>query len=105
MKHRPIFRTCQPEITILASILVPPLDPSEQNLVEEFEEYAVGLSEWVGLVALNSSRTQASDSIDAYLSRYEVPSRDLARETNLIRVRWNGLLPNKWITHVLLECL
>lgn len=102
------MKTCRPQIAELASILVSPLGPparGPKSLPDGFEEYAVELSEWVGLLALDSPRVQAFDSIDAYLSRYEVPSHKHAQETNLVRVRWRGLLPTKWITRLFLECM
>lgn len=107
-KHHPIVRTCAPQITRLASILVPPLAPPEQDTAshrEDFEEYAVDISEWLGLLALNSSRVQAFDSIDPYLSHYEVPYRPEAEEMNLVSIRWRGLLSAKWITRLFLECM
>lgn len=110
LKHHPILRTCTPHIARLASILVPPLAPPETDADtashrEDFEEYAVDTSEWLGLLALDSARVQAVDSIDAYLSRYEVPCRSESQKMDLVRIRWRGLLSAKWITRLYLECM
>ncbi|KAI9840954.1 MAG: hypothetical protein M1830_007901 [Pleopsidium flavum] len=107
-KHHPIVKTSRPQIAELASILVPPLGPPKRDAIsflEDFEDYAVDWSEWVGLLALDSPRLQASDSVDVYLSRYEVPSCKDALEMDLVRVRWRGLLPAKWITQLVLESM
>ncbi|KAI9840789.1 MAG: hypothetical protein M1830_007910 [Pleopsidium flavum] len=107
-KHHPIVKTSRPQIAELASILVPPLGPPKRDGIssrEDFEHYAVDLSEWLGLLALDSPRLQASDSVDVYLSRYEVPFCKDALEMDLVRVRWRGLLPAKWITQLFLESM
>lgn len=72
---------------------------------EEFDDGAVDLYEWLSLVSLQSPRILASDSLDPYLSRYEVPSADTATTTTLIRIRWSGLLPSSWIADVWLKTL
>ncbi|MCJ1368302.1 hypothetical protein MMC16_007444 [Acarospora aff. strigata] len=82
-----------------------PEDLCPTGHLEDFEDYAVDTSEWLGLLALDSPRVQAGNSIDPYLCRYEIPSSQQPQGTNLVRIRWRGLLPVGWITRLLLECI
>jgi len=58
--------------------------------VEEWEEEASALFEWIGLACLGSQRLQANDSVDPYLAVYDPPLR--FRTGDLTCLRWTGLL-------------
>ena len=68
--------------------------------LEELDEHAASIYEWLSLVSLNSPRVCSDDKIDSYLSRYVVPDVENAKTQNLVRVQWNGLLPVKWISEL-----
>ncbi|KAL5359611.1 ribonuclease P 40kDa subunit-domain-containing protein [Aspergillus floccosus] len=84
-----------------ANVLVPSFD--ELNITdrapdEELRESCEELSEWVGMVALDSPRISEDDDTDPFLSRYSVPGCEgSAQSLNLIRLKWHGLIPPKWI--------
>ena len=55
-------------------IIQPHLDPthvSEDNT--DFEDWAIGIHEWLGLVAIRSPRVTMNDDVDTFLSQYRVP--------------------------------
>ncbi|PGH27402.1 hypothetical protein AJ80_00880 [Polytolypa hystricis UAMH7299] len=114
-QHHPQTITLSPLQTSLERILVPPISstippPSAANSGQEFlRESCEELEEWLALVSLNSPRVKADDSIDPYLSRYDVPNRDECVSMDLVRVSWKGLVPSKWITQLLIatvrQCL
>ena len=65
----------------------------------DFEGWALDIYEWLGLVALQSPRVQASDNIDPYLSRYHIPAADneFPKPCNLVTLSWKALLPASWV--------
>lgn len=73
----------------------------------EIRDYCDELAEWMGLVSLGSPRVRVGDGIDPYLSRYEVPQLDNSQPTSsrLVSVKWHGMIPSPWITHLLLQLL
>ena len=111
-KHAPIQRVVTPTTTHLKSVLIPPLIPLESAPKGSTEKelvrlQALELSEWLALVVLGSPRIQSQDEIDPYLSRYEVPGSDekLAKNGNVVLVRWRGFLPVKWVEGLWLSLL
>lgn len=90
-------------------MLVPPLS------LEKFSEGAdksnalrdscCEVQEWLGLVSIDSPRIRADDSIDPYLSRYEVPNREECKVSDLVKVTWRGLVPPAWIIKLLVATM
>ena len=85
-------------------VLTPQIDPSEALKSEaDFEEWSLGVYEWLGLVSLQSERVLQKDEVDPFLSRYRVPSLEDASSTaNLVTLSWQGLIPMKWVRSVLI---
>jgi ribonuclease P/MRP protein subunit RPP40 len=97
--HHPILYDIQPEITKLPDVIVPIINSEESISDPMYEEQ---LLEWLGMVSLESPRLRPG-SIDRYLCRYDLPeefeSEDMAAlaPQNLVRLRWHGFAPSKFI--------
>lgn len=80
---------------------------SSTTLPETYEpEDSAALLEYLHLLSLSSPRVQASDSIDPYLSRYEVPEFGEGGGTevrNLVKLRWNGFIAPLFVRGVFLD--
>jgi ribonuclease P/MRP protein subunit RPP40 len=65
------------------------------------------VSEWLAMVSIRSRRVSATDSIDPYLCRYVAPeiSGKAAIATDLISLKWGGLIPPHWITQLFITLL
>ena len=68
-----------------------------------FEDWAIEVHEWLGLVSLQSPRIREDDEIDPYLSRYSVPDLESAEPANLVTLRWSGFIPSHWIKGLFIE--
>ena len=68
------------------------------------EETLHELPEWFAMVSLESPRLHDQDTIDPYLSRYEVPESNSGSEVLKI-VRWSGLMGAGWLTQLLVACM
>ncbi|PYH99124.1 hypothetical protein BO71DRAFT_314918 [Aspergillus ellipticus CBS 707.79] len=81
--------------------IVPPLHriniTEEEPREDELEEQCNELSEWLAMVSLGSPRVAPNDEVDPYLCRYSVPDADDAKATDLISLKWRGLIPPRWI--------
>ena len=100
-KHHPLHFVVSPVINRFEGVRVPPLttvtaDPADPD-------WALETHEWLGMVALQSPRVQASDSIDPYLCRYSVPDAENAETYNLVRVSWKGFIPSEWIRDLFVQ--
>lgn len=100
-KHHPVLRSCHPATRIIRGVLCPAITPDET--VDGFRDYCSEWSEWLSLVALGSPRILQQDSIDSYLSRYQVPNAEEAKTVDVAVIKWVGLIPAKWITHLLIQ--
>ena len=49
------------------------------------------------MISLESPRVAAEDDVDPYLCRYSVPDSDDAKPSDLVSVKWRGLIPPRWI--------
>ena len=72
-------------------------------------DHAEQFLEWLGLFILESDRILGNDSIDPYLSRYEVPDLrdDVGTEAdvpaptkacNMVKIRWHGFISPAFTT-------
>ncbi|RAL01006.1 ribonuclease P protein subunit p40 [Aspergillus ibericus CBS 121593] len=98
--NHPQIINCEPNITDRLNTLVPPLQGiniTKESHPAELEDHCNELSEWLALVSLESPRVSAEDDVDPYLCRYSVPDSDDATSSDLISVKWRGLIPSRWI--------
>ena len=103
----PFPRTSEPQRLETDSVTLPTLASPRRgagSYREDLEDHAAAVYEWFGLASLESQRISSSDSIDPFLSRYAVPT-DEHIKTKLVRLRWQGLLPTKWIASLWLDTL
>jgi len=103
-KHHPTNHTVLPRVQTTADVLIPPLHPpGAAASSEEFEEWSTETYEYLSLVSLQCPRILAGDSINPFLSRYQVPGGETeehgeeAKLTNMILLRWRGFIPATWI--------
>lgn len=91
----------------LGQISTPPMQGLVSNDMSEadMQESCGAFAEWIAMVQLGSPRVSAGDDVDSYLSRYNVPGVDAPSTTNLISLKWHGLIPAKWILQLLLSLL
>ncbi|KAL1382470.1 ribonuclease P 40kDa subunit-domain-containing protein [Phyllosticta capitalensis] len=97
LKHQPHSFTAKPELAVMPHTKLPALT-SIPDLCDS--EYGAEVLEWFGMVSLSSPRINAGDSVDSFLSRYEVPmpykrdgDPDSPAVETLVRLRWRGLVP------------
>ncbi|ERT01425.1 hypothetical protein HMPREF1624_02671 [Sporothrix schenckii ATCC 58251] len=118
--YAPTWVTVEPAVTTHANIALPPLIRPPSLLVGggqgndrmETEEAVTELYEWLSLVRLGSPRVHAADSIDPYLSRYQVPGsssddHDVATHPsdNIVTISCSGFLSPTWACQTLLDIL
>lgn len=60
---------------------------------DSFEDWALDTHEWLGLVAVDSPRILKGDSIDPFLSRYEIPGNNSGAILNMVTLTWTGFIP------------
>ncbi|KAJ5183632.1 hypothetical protein N7492_001248 [Penicillium capsulatum] len=101
-KHHPQPLDCAPLRTSYGQVQTPPLsgilsrDMPEAELQETLEE----ISEWIAMVQLGSPRVSTDHDVDPYLCRYSIPRSDESTPSNLINLKWHGLIPTKWTTQL-----
>ena len=93
--------------TNLGRISTPALQGLVSNDMSEgdMQERCGTFSEWIAMVQLGSPRVSAGDDVDSYLSRYSVPGADGASTTDLISLKWHGLISAKWILQLFIFIL
>ena len=72
-----------------------------------FEDWAIGVHEWLGLVAIQSPRVTEKDDVDTFLSQYRVPTlneQNDAAVTDIVTLKWRGLISAAWV-NMLFVCL
>jgi len=124
MAHAPFLRTVQPDLNELNGINVPclPSQISDKHTIDATE-----LLEWLHLAFLASPRLRNGDNIDSSLCQYQIPNlaQDLLTSgdpttihpsspkanlvpchvDDLVRLRWRGLLPAKYISRLFMALL
>ena len=98
-------KTCIPEVVRCENVLVPAFGNTGDTASKDdfFEDWALDVHEWLGLVALQSPRIRTDDEIDSYLSRYSVPECDSAVASDLIILKWTGFIPALWVRNLFIE--
>ncbi|KAJ5632608.1 hypothetical protein N7490_008947 [Penicillium lividum] len=101
-KHSPHWFNCAPLRNSLGRTVIPPLSGlvAKDTPEVELQEACGSFSEWIALVQMRSPRVSAGDDVDPYLSRYNVPDLDKASTSELISLKWHGLISPKWILHL-----
>ena len=102
-KHYPATHTCSPHLATSPAVLVPDLahpDPASSH--DAFEHWSLETYEWLSLVATGSPRVLRGDTVDPFLSRYQVPDANNEKSLNLVTLTWVGLIPPSWIRALLM---
>lgn len=91
-------------------VVLPPLQPpsalysdtDSQDLPDTLTE----MYEWLSLVRLQSPRISPADTIDPYLSRYEIPGETAEQSSaKLCTVTWEGILAHSCARQTLVETI
>ena len=97
-KHHPVTKECQPQKTTAERVRVPDLSPLQcLDFDDGFEDWALETYEWLNLVSIESPRICFEDTIDPFLSRYQVPDSESGKVSDMAILTWTGLIPNFWI--------
>ncbi|KUL91260.1 hypothetical protein ZTR_01740 [Talaromyces verruculosus] len=104
-KYQPRLLDCDFEEIAHPVVNVPPLSMDEvrsQSSPAALEDYCNDVSEWLGLISLQSPRIAVDDVIDPYLSRYAVPQSESRQpqSTALVSLRWQGVMTSRWISQL-----
>lgn len=100
-KHHPVIKECPPQQKTMKRVRVPNLSPPRSSESDDgFEYWALETYEWLSLVATESPRVCSEDTIDPFLSRYQVPARDSEKISNMVTLRWTGLIPTCWVRQI-----
>ncbi|KAF7589323.1 hypothetical protein BBP40_004476 [Aspergillus hancockii] len=106
--NHPHIIDCEPVRAHHRDVLVPlfkEMNIAETAPEEELRDHCDEISEWLAMVTLGSPRVTANDDIDPFLCRYSVPDADDAKSSDIVSLRWRGLLPPKWIMSLFLALL
>ncbi|TKA41653.1 hypothetical protein B0A54_06541 [Friedmanniomyces endolithicus] len=107
--HQPLVRKIEPSVEELdgAVMFVTP-----ESLEQDDHSLATELLEWVTMAANLSPRLQRNDSIDSYLSKYNVtlPTSDgdaggHPETQDLARIRWHGFAHASFVSKVFMTAL
>lgn len=101
-KHHPVTKECSPQQKSTEGVWAPNLSsPRSSDYSEDFEEWALETYEWLSLVALESPRILSEDTIDPFLSRYQVPHNESGKSLTTVTLTWTGFIPALWIKNLL----
>ncbi|OJJ05690.1 hypothetical protein ASPVEDRAFT_174862 [Aspergillus versicolor CBS 583.65] len=101
--NNPEIIPCEPVYTTKENITTPSFSDiqfTNETPESELKDLCVEVSEWLGMVSLQSRRVSADDDIDPYLCRYDTPDIGDASASDLITLKWHGFIPLKWIIHL-----
>ena len=97
-KHYPVTHNCSPHLATSRAVLVPNLAGSHRtSSYDEFEHCSLEIYEWLSLVAGGSPRVVREDTVDPFLSRYQVPDANAEKSLDLVIITWVGLVSASWI--------
>lgn len=99
-KLHPVTTLITPQKRTTEGVSLPEIDPTASMESDDaFEDWAIEIYEWLSLVGIESPRVLAEDSIDLYLSRYQIPfsHSDSPRNFSMVCLTWKGLLPADWV--------
>ena len=106
-KVQPQLITCEPQEIDHEQIITPPFYENGkvlENMSEgDLQEYCGSLSEWIAMVQMASPRLSGEDDVDPYLSRYAAPGADEGQASDLMSLKWHGLISSRWIMQLFLN--
>lgn len=98
-KLQPQWLDCAPFRIEQRRVLTPNLQGSilsESTAEDEIQEKCGSLAEWIAMVQLQSPRVSADETVDPYLCRYSVPDHESSQPSDLVCLKWHGLISNNW---------
>ncbi|KAK6227597.1 ribonuclease P 40kDa subunit [Colletotrichum tabaci] len=112
----PTRYTCEPALVpgmqVQTAPLAIPADMIQNGDRLALEDFATETYEWLSLVRLQSPRVESGDTVDPYLSRYQVPGSldaeagaDAAAHLNVCKITWQGFFTSDWVRSVLIHAL
>ncbi|KAJ6189409.1 Ribonuclease P Rpp40 [Penicillium mononematosum] len=109
-KVQPQLITCEPQEIDHEQIITPPFFNEKGKVLEkmsegDLQEHCGSLSEWLAMVQMASPRLSGEDDVDPYLSRYAVPDADGSQTSDLMSLKWHGLISSRWIMQLFLNLL
>ncbi|ROV89802.1 hypothetical protein VSDG_08586 [Cytospora chrysosperma] len=107
---QPAKCTSPPQVTAAMDGVVPPLklgsDMISSTEAQDIPDFASEIYEWLSLVRLQSPRVLPTDSIDPYLSRYQIPGEPGQQTSSrLCTVTWEGFLPPHFARQLLVDAI
>lgn len=102
--------TASPEVFQDLDTTIPSLEPpaslaSDSN-TQDLSDAVSEIYEWLSLIRLQSPRVSSADTIDPYLSRYEVPGEPGQQSAaKLCTITWQGFLPPKFARQLLVDTI
>lgn len=104
----PVNFTSSPGICRDKAVLQPSLEVDEDILMnadrETLEDTVTEYYEWLSLIRLGSARVEPHDTVDPYLSRYEVPG-DSPTEAQVCKLSWQGFMSASWLRNLLADII
>lgn len=106
-KLHPQFIESETRNARLGRIPTPSLDSlvTDEMSERDMQEACGSISEWLAMVQLASPRVSAEDDVDPYLSRYAVPDSTPTSTTDLMSLKWHGIIPPSWTMQLFLALL
>ncbi|KAK4864978.1 hypothetical protein LT330_001601 [Penicillium expansum] len=108
-KVQPQLITCEPQEIDHEHIITPPFYENGKVLEKmsegDLQEHCGSLAEWIAMVQMASPRLSGEDDVDPYLSRYAVPDADESLASDLMSLKWHGLISSRWIMQLFLDLL
>ena len=102
--HHPLIKSCLPNRRTTRAVLQPILEFTQVlTSNDEFEDWSLDIYEWLSLVGMQSPRVLREDSINPFLSRYQVPEHDSANCLDMVSLKWTGFIPALWIRALFIE--
>ncbi|CDM36796.1 Ribonuclease P, Rpp40 [Penicillium roqueforti FM164] len=108
-KVQPQLITCEPQEIAHEQIITPPFYENgkvlENMSEDDLQEYCGSLSEWIAMVQMASPRLSGEDDVDPYLSRYAAPDAEEGQASDLMSLKWHGLISSRWTMQLFLNML
>jgi ribonuclease P/MRP protein subunit RPP40 len=109
-KVQPQLITCEPQEIDHEQIITPPFFNEKGKVLDkmsegDLQEHCGSLSEWLAMVQMASPRLSGEDDVDPYLSRYAVPDADESQTSDLMSLKWHGLISSRWVMQLFLNLL
>ncbi|KAH9976007.1 ribonuclease P 40kDa subunit-domain-containing protein [Lactifluus volemus] len=70
----------------------------DDDALQDWNERASALFEWVGMINIGAQRLQANDRVDPYVSVYSAPAPSTIGD--MLHIQWHGLLTPQFVRRV-----